>query len=194
MTVPNPSSEGDILRRSAIGDQAAVAECIRVFAPMVLAIARQTLADPLVIEDAVQDVFIEIWRSSGRFDPQKGSARTFVATIARRRLIDRGRHEQSRIKGVVGLEAAERPTGGPTSADRLASREDAQRAARLIEAMGEPQRTAVKLSMGQGWSHQRISDHLNIPLGTVKTMLRRAIMNLREALGGAKATTAGGEA
>lgn len=186
--------ESDMLRRSAMGDHAAVARCIQTFGPMVLAIARQTLADPLVIEDAVQDVFIEIWRSSGRFDPAKGSARTFVATIARRRLIDRGRHEQSRVKGVIGLDAAERPQAGPGSADRLASREDAARAARIIDAMDEPQRTAVKLSLGQGWSHQRISDHLHLPLGTVKSMLRRAVMTLRDALGGAPAPAAGGGA
>lgn len=180
--------EAAILSGCARGESDAVQAALRAYAPLVLAIARQTLRDPLIIEDAVHEVFIELWRSAGRFDPGKGSARTFVSTIARRRLIDRGRAEQVRVKGVVGLQAADDEArghvgpgtaGGATGASRLASAEDAQRAARVIDGLGEPQRTAVRLSLGEGWSHQRISDHLGLPLGTVKSMLRSAVLALR---------------
>ncbi len=187
-------SEEALLAGCARGDAGAVASCVRTFAPLVLAIARQTLKDPLLIEDGVHEVFIELWRCAARFDPSKGSARTFVATIARRRLIDRGRYEQARVKGVTGLEGlAEAVRGGvEDGAQRLASREDAERAGRMIDAMGEPQRTAVRLSLGEGWSHQRISDHLRVPLGTVKSMLRSTVLGLRERLSEAPTTVGTG--
>lgn len=183
-------SDAEILIGSAAGDARAVVECIDRFGPLVLAMARQTLADPVFIDDAVQEVMVEIWKSSGRFDPSKGSARTFVATIAKRRLIDQGRMAQARIRGVITtdvIDPAARRDQGPT----LASREEAARAADCIDAMNEPQREIVRLSLGEGWSHQRIADHLAMPLGTIKTILRRALGTLREALGGSAASQSG---
>lgn len=183
-------SDADILVAAGAGDERAVAECIDRFGPLVLSMARQTLADPVFIDDAVQEVFVEIWRSANRFDVTKGSAKTFVATIARRRLIDQGRMAQARIRGVVTTDAidpADRREDGPT----LASSEEAARAASLINAMPEPQRDIVRLSLGEGWSHQRIADHFAMPLGTIKTILRRSLFSLREALGAPTPPTAG---
>lgn len=175
-------TDEDILMQAAVGGSPAVGACIDRFGPLVLALARRTLIDQALVEDAVQDVFIEIWKSAGRFDASRGSAKSFVATIAKRRLIDRGRMEQVRVRGVAPIDAADRAGDDPGGAGPLATAEEAARAAELIERMSEPQRSAVKLSLGQGWSHQRIADHLSVPLGTVKTMLRRAVMGLREAL------------
>lgn len=183
-------SDAEILIGSAAGDERAVVECIDRFGPLVLAMARQTLADPVFIDDAVQEVMVEIWKCSGRFDPAKGSARTFVATIAKRRLIDQGRMAQARIRGVITtdvIDPAARRDEGPTPA----SREEAARAADCINAMNEPQREIVRLSLGEGWSHQRIADHLAMPLGTIKTILRRALGTLRESLGGSVASPRG---
>lgn len=168
--------------RAATGDSVAVKLCIERFTPLVLLLARQTLADRSLIEDAVQDVFIEIWRSAGRYDPKIASARAFVAMIARRRLIDRGRYEQVRIRGVAPLAAAE---GKPQEAEAftVAALDDARRAKELIETMGEPQRQVVKLSLGHGMSHSQIAAALQLPLGSVKTHMRTALQSLRAALG-----------
>jgi RNA polymerase sigma-70 factor (ECF subfamily) len=176
-------SDADILRAAATGATPAVRACIERFAPLVVLLARKTLADKALIEDAVQDVFVEIWRNAHKYDPSIASARAFVAMIARRRLIDRGRYEQARIRGVAPLAAAQdRPTREDHSRSTQLA-EDAQRARALIEALPQPQRQVVALALANGWSHQRIADHLGMPLGTVKTVLRRNIFALRSALG-----------
>lgn len=175
-------SDEVILRAAARGDAQAVRAAIERFAPLVATLARRMLADPSLFEDAVQEVFIELWKAAPRFDPAAGAARTFVATIAKRRLIDRGRSEGSRVRAVAAAQAATPAQEAAGSDAVLASREDAARATRLIEALPDPQREVVRLSLGRGWSHQRIADHLALPLGTVKTTLRRTIFSLREAL------------
>ena len=101
-----------VLQRIASGDPAAVRECIDQYGPLVWSLARRlsrTASDP---EDATQEIFLDIWRSAGRFDASQGSDKVFIAMIARRRLIDRlrekkcgaadGVHGRSGIGGLVG--------------------------------------------------------------------------------------------
>src|SRR5260370_2342586 len=82
-----------VLARVAEGDARAVRECIDQFGGLVWAIARRFTRNRADAEDAVQEIFTDIWRSSGRFDPAQGSEKVFVTTIARRRLIDRWRRK-----------------------------------------------------------------------------------------------------
>src|ERR1700744_4587759 len=77
-----------VLQRIAGGDPAAVRECIDQYGPLVWSIARRLSRTPADAEDATQEIFLDIWRSAGRFDASKGSDKVFIAMIARRRLID----------------------------------------------------------------------------------------------------------
>jgi len=168
----------------------------------VSSLARQILMNSSEHDDAVQEVFIELWRHAGRFDPSVASARTFVAVIARRRLIDRGRAEQSRKRAVVrldglsgggGAKGAERgrgnmgdgglSAGGPAGlATREALEATVATVKREVEALRPAEQDALRMAFGLGWSHQRISDYTRQPLGTVKTTIRRALMRLRETI------------
>src|SRR5512145_3131135 len=78
-----------ILERVARGDSKAVRECIDEFGGLVWAIARRMARTRADAEDAVQEIFVDVWKSAGRYDPSQGSEKVFVTTIARRRLIDR---------------------------------------------------------------------------------------------------------
>src|ERR1700733_12777814 len=78
-----------VLQRIASGDPAAVRECIDQYGPLVWSIARRLSRSPADAEDATQEIFLDIWKSAGRYDPSQGSDKVFIATIARRRLIDR---------------------------------------------------------------------------------------------------------
>ncbi len=146
-------------------------------------LARKLLANQSDAEDAVQEAFIEIWRAAPKFDPAVASARAFVAMIARRRIIDRGRIEQRRVRGVVSAEvlpiAAAAPSGAPLIDDQ------ARKLMGAIEQLRPEQQQAIRLSIGQGWSHQEIADRLGMPVGTVKTHLRRGLLRLRELIEGA---------
>ena len=85
-----------LLTQIASGDMAAVGEFLRRHTALVFGQARRFCRNAQDAEDAVQDIFLEIWRSAGRYDPAQGSEVTFVATIARRRLVDRLRRQTNR--------------------------------------------------------------------------------------------------
>lgn len=157
-------------------------------------LARKTLSRRADQDDAVQEVFVELWKVAGRFDPAIASERAFVAMIARRRLIDRGRHERTRINntqnaGEYSASIADRANQA-APADPAERSEEAALAAEAITHLTPQQQQTLRLSIGEGMSHQEIADRLAVPLGTVKTNLRRGLMRVRDAL----ARGAGGEA
>ncbi|MBZ0154461.1 MAG: sigma-70 family RNA polymerase sigma factor [Planctomycetes bacterium] len=169
-----------LLPRIADGDMAAVAEFLRRHTALVHAQARRVLRHPHDAEDAVQDIFLEIWRHAGRFDPTQGSETTFVATIARRRLLDRLRRNQVRPPAVT----LEDPGVLPSPAEApVELREEAARARAAMQQLRPEQREVLELSLGQGRSHQEIAAAVGIPLGTVKSHARRGLLRLREMLG-----------
>ncbi|MHC4784427.1 MAG: RNA polymerase sigma factor, partial [Planctomycetota bacterium] len=89
-----------LLQRVAAGDMAAMQECIDEYGGLIWSLARRFCPSPAEAEDAVQEVFIALWENASRFDDSKGTEVTFVAMIARRRLIDSGRKHQRRQQAV----------------------------------------------------------------------------------------------
>ena len=144
-------------------------------------------------DDAVQEIFIEIWSNAERYDPAIASEATFVSMLARRRLIDRVR----RLKRAPGLESLTEASTAPGPPDRGQEIvEVADESERAVAAIGElkPERQEVlRLSIFEGWSHQKISEQLELPLGTVKTHARRGLIQLREKLGVDPPTKNGGD-
>lgn len=187
-----------VLQRIAAGEQQAIAECIDLFGGLVWHLARRTLPMRADLDDAVQEVFVELWKSASKFDPAIASERTFVAVIARRRLIDRARRERLRIASTVnssGLEAdpssraseaAARDGFDGRGADQPSTpverSEEAALAAAAMQELSPEQQRALRLSLYEGLSHQEIADRLGVPLGTVKTNLRRGLLRIREML------------
>lgn len=141
------------------------------------------MANPNEAEDAVQEVFIELWKAAPKFDPRVASAKAFVSMIARRRIIDRGRIEMRRVRGVTALENVQNQPKIPPRAKPLLD-DEAERLAQAIQQLKPEQQQTIRLAIGQGWSHQDIADRLGIPLGTVKTNLRRGLQRLRERIEG----------
>jgi RNA polymerase sigma factor (sigma-70 family) len=132
-------------------------------------------------EDAVQEIFIDIWKNAERFDAAQSSETTFIAMIARRRLIDRLRYAKRRISA----DSLEDVTSEPHNrADQeMQTSIEAKNAARALQQLRPEQRQVLQLSIVQGLSHQEISDATGIPLGTVKTHARRGLLQVREFLG-----------
>jgi RNA polymerase sigma-70 factor, ECF subfamily len=170
-----------VLIKVAQGDPLAVRACIDQFGSLIWSIARRLTRTRADAEDAVQEIFTDIWRSASRFDPAQGSEKVFVATIARRRLIDRLRRISNQ--------------GTTTSTDEIDSLSwadpglhaetcaEAQTAARAVMQLRPEQRQVLELGLLQGLSHSEISEALQMPLGTVKTMMRRGLIQVRELMG-----------
>lgn len=168
------------LQRVAAGDSDAVEEVLDLYGGLVWSLARRLAGTPNEAEDAVQEIFIDIWKSAARFDPSVASEATFVAMIARRRLIDR-RRRQGRHPDPDPLPerlAAE----GRTGPEEVEIADEAARAAEALTKIRPEQRRVLELAIYQGMTHDQISRKIGLPLGTVKTHARRGLIRVRELL------------
>ena len=171
-----------LLQRVGEGDPRAVAECIDRFGGLVWSLARKLVGNPTEAEDAVQEVFIELWKHASRYDASVASEATFVTMIARRRLIDRIRQKGRRVNGdaIAMDEVSVAATTNDNQSAEIA--EEAARVTKAISQLRPEQQNVLGLAVCQGWTHQVIADHLSLPLGTVKTHVRRGLMRVRELL------------
>lgn len=166
-----------ILQRIAAGDNAAVQDCLKKYGGLVWSLARRMLRNVNDAEDAVQEIFLDIWKNAERFDASQSSETTFIAMIARRRLIDRIRFSQRRIS-TDSLEDVLVQPADPSTRNMHISLE-AGDALKALKALRPEQQQVLQLSIVQGLSHQEISDTTGMPLGTVKTHARRGILQVR---------------
>jgi len=171
-----------ILKRIADGEQNAVQDCLDQYGGLVWSLARRMLPGGNDAEDAVQEIFVEIWKNADRFDESKSSETTFIAMIARRRLIDRIRkHTRQPYSDSIDEMVIE-----PTGADgrEIYASIEAERAAKAMRQLKPEQQSVLRLSIVEGYSHKEISEAMKIPLGTVKTHARRGLMEVRNTLVG----------
>ena len=170
-----------VLKRIAAGDPAAVSDCIDRYGALVWSLARRHLRQHADAEDAVQEIFIEIWRNAARFDPGIASEATFITMISRRRLIDRQR-KQSRTIATQSM--VEEPAAcSRTHQDGVDMEEDAGRVRLFMGRLRAEERRVLELALLDGLTQSEIAEAASMPLGTVKTHARRGLMRLREMLG-----------
>jgi len=153
---------------------------------LVWSLARRFAKPAAEAEDAAQEVFIELWKKAARFDPNLSSEMTFVAMIARRRLIDRNRRKyRGPTTELSGVEPhAEGTDYGQARVDIC---DEAARAVQALAKLKPEQQRVLELSIYSGLSHEQIARVTKLPLGTVKTHARRGLARIREALGVARA-------
>jgi len=173
------------LQRIAAGDQEAVQECVDRYGALVLSLARRCCSSRDETEDAVQEVFVDLWRKAGRYDPALSAEVTFVTMIARRKLIDHGRRRREVTSSGWADDALPGKLAG-TWQQRIEICDEADRAAKAIARLRPEQQRSLKLAIHDGMSHEQISDTTGLSLGTVKTHVRRGLMQVREMLGAAK--------
>jgi len=170
----NPS----VLKRIASGDPAAVRDCIEQYGALVWSLARRLTRTPSDAEDATQEIFLDIWRSAGRFDASQGSDKVFIAMIARRRLIDRLRKTVAEPPADP-LEALETVAwADPGTAAEVSL--EAEQAARALAELKPEQRQVLELGLLHGLTQSEIAARLKLPLGTVKSFMRRGLIRIRE--------------
>ena len=167
-----------VLQRIASGDPAAVRECIDQYGPLVWSLARRLSRTASDAEDATQEIFLDIWRSAGRFDASQGSDKVFIAMIARRRLIDRLRKKSAEppMESTDVLESVAWSDPGTSSEISL----EAEQAARALAELRPEHRQVLELGLLHGLSQSEIAARLGLPLGTVKSFMRRGLIRVRE--------------
>lgn len=182
--------QAPVLPRIAVGDQTAVSDCLTRYGGLVWSLARRFSPDQQSAEDAVQEIFLNIWKAAPRFNPTLSAETTFVAMIARRKLIDLSRKKK-------WSEPSDFPLDEVSSSFRSASElaeisDEAKKAHDLLEQLPQEQQQVIKLSVYNGLSHSKIAEKTGLSLGTVKTHIRRGLMRLRETLYGPASELSGG--
>ena len=174
------ASQKTILQRIAAGDPKAVQECMGAYSGLLWSMARKKGLDPDDADDFVQDIFIELWKSAGRYDPKQASETTFVAMIGKRRLIDRLRRTQRRPRTQEIVPDLHDADDGEH--EHLEAKVGLSVAQKALGVLRPQERSVVLMSAYHGMSHGQISEHTGLPLGTVKTYIRRGLMRVKEAL------------
>ena len=176
-------SDGDLLALTATGDTAAFSALYDRVAPWVFGLVRRILRNPAQSEEVTQEVMIDVWRTATRYDAARGSAHSWILTIAHRRAVDRVRSEQAAADrtDLAGARSAE--VEFDQVADTVSTRLEAEQVRRCLGSLTELQRESIELAFWGGHTHTEVAALLDIPLGTVKTRIRDGLIRLRDCLG-----------
>lgn len=180
---PGAQALDSLLGRVALRDRDAFAALYDQMSARVLGLVTRLLRDPSQSEEVTQEVFLELWQQAGGFRAGRGSAVSWILTIAHRRAVDRVRASQaSRDRDArVGLRDLDVPYD--QVAETVEVRIEHERVKRAMARLTDLQREAVILAYYGGYTHPEMAEILRIPLGTIKTRLRDAMIRLRDELG-----------
>ena len=174
----NPDTSPGLLPLVGEGRDDAIGEIMRRFGKAVWSLAVRLSPTHADAEDAVQEIFLDVWKSAARYDPGKGSELGFVMTIARRRLIDRIRRAKARpATEPESLLAANDALVAETSSPETHA--EVSVAVRALDTLSLEQRRVIAMSVFQGLTHREIAELTGKPLGTVKTLIRRGLIQIR---------------
>ncbi len=176
-------TDEDLLLRVARGDQAAFGQLYDRLAGQVHGIVRRVVRDPAQSEEVTQEVLVEVWRTATRFDPDRGSVRTWVLTMAHRRAIDRVRSEQASRDRTDRIGRRDRPRAFDVVSEQVELADEHARVRASLSALTGLQREAVELAYYGGYTYREVAELLDTPLGTIKTRMRDGLIRLRDAMG-----------
>jgi RNA polymerase sigma-70 factor (ECF subfamily) len=182
----SPQEEEALLAaRIAHGDEEALQELHRRYAPLVFHLACKTL-DRAAAEEITQEVFLAVWRKAGSHDPERGAVKTWLLSIAHHRILDELRARQRRPAGSAPgtVDALDLAAQDPLPDEALWREYQRQAIAEALAALPEPQRRALQLAFFADLTQEKVAEALHVPLGTVKTRIRSGLRSLFGRLGG----------
>ena len=164
------------LARCAAGDRAALQMIYDSEAARMIGVARRILFRQDLAEEAVQDAFMRIWRGANGFDPKRGSAVGWLYAVVRNCALSIYRNEHR-------YDHDSEPTEDVTPDDSITRLPETSALRRCLEKIERPRRDVVVLAYVHGMSHSELAGRLKVPLGTVKSWVRRSLMSLQECMG-----------
>jgi len=174
-----------LVARVTEGDAGALEALYGRYGRACYSLARRILADEQFAQDAVQEVFLAVWRDASRFDPSKGGFSTWLLSMTHHKAVDGVRREENLRKRRTGAEALEmRETDAPRVEDQVWSLLRRQRVREVLQTLPEVQREALTLAYFGGYTQREIAGLTDTPLGTVKTRMLAGMRRMKDSLDG----------
>jgi RNA polymerase sigma-70 factor (ECF subfamily) len=174
-------SDEALVALAARSEQSALAELYDRFGRPAYGLALRILRDEALAEDAVQEAFLALWRTAGRFVPERGKASTWILTLVHRRAVDIVRREERRRADA--LEQAPEPESRETVDEEAWLRLQRERVQDALRKLPDQQREAIELAYYGGFTQSELAERLGQPLGTIKSRMFGGLARLRELLG-----------
>ena len=175
-------AHADLLLDVAQGDRAAFERLYRLASSRLFAICLRLLPDRAEAEDVLQDVFTAIWHKAEQFDPGRASAMAWMAMIARNRCIDRLRSPGHAVRRTAIELGDELPDDGATPADEAVASNERERLQDCLERLDERRRGLIRTAFFEGVTYEELATRSGAPLGSVKSWIRRGLLQLRTCL------------
>jgi RNA polymerase sigma-70 factor (ECF subfamily) len=174
-----------LLAYTALADQKAFAELYEATRRRGWAICLRLLRDPAQAEDALQDAYVKVWHQASSYRPEQGAAEAWLATVVRNTCLDKLRAKgREPVESIDAMEVPLDPADAAPGPEQLLERSMSHGAlARCFDELKPQQRELLTHSYVMGMSHGELAKLTGTALGTIKTIIRRAIITLRECLG-----------
>ncbi len=169
-----------LVRRCAAGDGAALRRLYESQAPRLKGLALRITRNAALAEDVLHDVFLEVWRRPDRFDPDRGTVAAWLTTLTRYRALD---HLRGRAREIGAGQGPDPIDDGPDALARLVSTSDGRALRRCLDLLAAEQRSLIVRAFVEGNTHADLAHLTGMPLGTVKSTIRRGLASLRKCLG-----------
>jgi RNA polymerase sigma-70 factor, ECF subfamily len=180
---PEATDPGLLLKLSGRGDEAAFAKLYDLMAPRVFGLAVRVVRDPAQAEEVAQESFLELWRTSARFDVDRGSAVSWILTIVHRRAVDRVRSAEATSRRDTTYHDRNQPVAHDATAEAAQASLEAHRVRGALTSLTGVQREAIELAYFGGYTHTEVASMLDLPVGTAKTRIRDGLIRLRDTMG-----------
>jgi len=172
----------DLLSRVSRGDEEAFAAVYDALGASVYGLARRVIRDPARAEEISQEVFVQVWQTSARFDPSRGNAKSWILTLAHRRAVDAVRHDQAATNRENKYDWSNGPNFDHVE-EQVTTTLEHEQVRRCMGSLTDLQREAVHLAYYNGHTYAEVAEVLHANPATVKTRIRDGLVRLRDCMG-----------
>lgn len=171
-----------LLSSSADGNQQSFETLYRATSPYLNALVMRVVGQKNVAQEVLQEAYVQIWQQAARFDASRGTPMAWLTNIARSRALDRIRHEKSQSQRIENVSAEPMISAVEDSSQHMRFSSELKRLAHCLQPLSQQQRKSIILAFCYGLSHSELSERIEVPIGTVKSWIRRGMSSVKRCL------------